>query len=190
MHTHLIWNLHDVLVPTVPMTHKLIFLKAKSARIAIDTTSQIGGIWKHWNYVIPLLYSKSGKQMENYCKYVRYHVDLQLKFTVPSLLIKLVHNCYLNSLFFTALLKTWERNEKGTENMSDMPRSAPFTMQLKKKKFPRTPRKVSGTSRPRFRLAALGNGIFRFFCKSLLEGMIIIIIYSLGERYTCTILNS
>ena len=70
--------------------------------------------------------------MENYCKYVRYHVDLQLKFTVPSLLIKLVHNCYLNSLFFTALLKTWERNEKGTENMSDMPRSAPFTMQLKK----------------------------------------------------------
>ena len=71
--------------------------------------------------------------MENYCKCVRYHVDLQLKFTVPSLLIKLVHNCYLNSLFFTALLKTWERNEKGTENMSDMPRSAPFTMQLKKK---------------------------------------------------------
>ena len=68
--------------------------------------------------------------MENYCKYVRYHVDLQLKFTVPSLLIKLVHNCYLNSLFFTALLKTWERNEKGTENMSDMPRSAPFIMQF------------------------------------------------------------
>ena len=68
--------------------------------------------------------------MENYCKCVRYHVDLQLKFTVPSLLIKLVHNCYLNSLFFTALLKTWERNEKGTENMSDMPRSAPFTMQF------------------------------------------------------------
>ena len=68
--------------------------------------------------------------MENYCKYIRHHVDLQLKFTVPSLLIKLVHNCYLNSLFFTALLKTWERNEKGTENMSDMPRSAPFTMQF------------------------------------------------------------
>ena len=93
-------------------------------------------IWKNWNYVIPLLYSKSGKQMENYCKYVRYHVDLQLKFTVPSLLIKLVHNCYLNSLFFTALLKTWERNEKGTENMSDMPRSAPFTMQFFKKNPP------------------------------------------------------
>ena len=127
-------------------------------------------IWKNWNYVIPLLYSKSGKQMENYCKCVRYHVDLQLKFTVPSLLIKLVHNCYLNSLFFTALLKTWERNEKGTENMSDMPRSAPFTMHFFLK-FPRTPRKVSGTSRLRFRLAAHGNGIFRFFCKSLLEGL-------------------
>ena len=27
------------------MLQKLIFLKAKSARIAIDTTSQIGGIW-------------------------------------------------------------------------------------------------------------------------------------------------
>ena len=108
--------------------------------------------------------------MENYCKYVRYHVDLQLNFIVPSLLIKLVHNCYLNSLFFTALLKTWERDEKGTENMSDMPRSAPFTMQFLKK-IPRTPRKVSGTSRPRFRLAAFGNGIFRFFCKSLLEGL-------------------
>ena len=29
------------------MLQKLIFLKAKSAQIAIDTTSQIGGIWKH-----------------------------------------------------------------------------------------------------------------------------------------------
>ena len=86
--------------------------------------------------------------MENYCKCVRYHVDLQLKFTVPSLLIKLVHNCYLNSLFFTALLKTWERNEKGTENMSDMARSARFTLQFKKI-IPRSPRKVSGASRPR-----------------------------------------
>ena len=114
--------------------------------------------------------------MENYCKYVRYHVDLQLKFTVPSLLIKLVHNCYLNSLFFTALLKTWERNEKGTENMSDMPRSAPFTMHFFEK-FPCTPRKVSGTSRPRFRLVALGNGIFRFFCKSLLEGLYMLLFF-------------
>ena len=73
--------------------------------------------------------------MENYCKYVRYHVDLHLNFTVPRLLIKLVHNCFINSVFFSALLKTWETNEKCAENMSDMPRYAPITMQFFKNSF-------------------------------------------------------
>ena len=88
--------------------------------------------------------------MENYCKYVRYHVDMHLNFTVPSLLIKLVHNCYLNSLFFSALLKTKERNEKGTENMSDMPRFAPFTMQFKRNSG-------GGPTDPKLRLACAFN---------------------------------
>ena len=54
-------------------------------------------------------------------------------FSPSFLLIKLVHNCYLNSIFFfSALLKALETNEKGTENMSDIPTFAPFTMQFKK----------------------------------------------------------
>ena len=91
-------------------------------------------------------------------------------FSPSFLLIKLVHNCYLNSIFFPALLKAWETNEKGTENMSDMPRFAPFTMQLKKQfwEVPRIPHKVSGILCPRFRLAMLVNGFSGFF-KSLLE---------------------
>ena len=108
--------------------------------------------------------------MENYCKCVRYHVDLQLKFTVPSLLIKLVHNCYLNSLFFTALLKTWERNEKGTENMSDMPRSAPFTMQFLKKS-PGPLEKSRALRALDFDSLGSAMAFSGFFCKSLLEGL-------------------
>merc|ERR1712102_114732 len=57
---------------------KLIFLKAKSARIAIDTTSQIGGIWPPRKLSNPfgkteiMLFLCSIQSMENYCKYVRY----------------------------------------------------------------------------------------------------------------------
>ena len=70
---------------------------------------------------------------------------------------------------FTALLKTWERNEKGTENMSDMP--APFTMQFFKKS-PGPLEKSRALRALDFDSLRSAMAFSGFFCKSLLEGLI------------------